>query len=397
MSVLTSRPERRWLVPVGAAVAVLAGGFAIGAITEAADSALPARSPAELLTDVQTARPDGLSGTLVYTADLGLPALPGDPAGGPGSDGLGGADLSSLVAGTHTLRVWYSEPDKSRVALLGPLGETDVITSGQDMWIWNSRANQATHRTLPERAGPAGRAGTESPLPGSSPGAGMNPQLLANLALAAIGPSTEVSTDATSSVAGRDAYELVVTPRDPGTLIASVRLAIDAEEKVPLRVQIFARGHADPALEVAFTQVSFARPDDSQFTFNPPPGAQVSEADGPDHQTDGRKPARGPGSDPGAADQRPAMATVGSGWTTVLVLRAPAPPTGADAAADQPGVPAGLAGFLEQLPSGPAGGRVLTGRLFSVLLTDDGRILIGAVGADALARAAADPGAQLPS
>ena len=58
--------------------------------------------------------------------------------------------------------------------------------------------------------------------------------------------------------------------------------------------------------------------------------------------------------------------------------------------------PDGLAGFLEQLPR-VAGGRVLTSRLFSVMLTDDGRLLVGAVGPDRLAQAAADPAAQLPS
>jgi len=42
-------------------------------------------------------------------------------------------------------------------------------------------------------------------------------------------------------------------------------------------------------------------------------------------------------------------------------------------------------------------GKLLSGTLFSVLLTDDGRLLIGAVGPDQLYQAAADPAARLPA
>ena len=53
---------------------------------------------------------------------------------------------------------------------------------------------------------------------------------------------------------------------------------------------------------------------------------------------------------------------------------------------------------LDRLPtvSGSWGsGHVLTGKLFSLLLTDDGRVLVGAVSPDTLFRAAADPAAAL--
>ena len=50
--------------------------------------ALPPRSAAQLLVDLQTARLDGLSGTVVQTADLGLPPLPGL------TGGQGDADLT---------------------------------------------------------------------------------------------------------------------------------------------------------------------------------------------------------------------------------------------------------------------------------------------------------------
>jgi outer membrane lipoprotein-sorting protein len=396
MSIVVPPSVRRWLVPASAALAVIGGGVAIGAITNAADPSLPPKSAVELLVDLQTARVDGMSGTVVARADLGLPPL---PVGGPGS-----ADLTSLIAGTHTLRVWYSGPDQARVALLGTLGETDVITNGSEVWTWSSKDNTATHRKLPA----TGDRPTPFPIP-SAGASGLAPDGLAKMVLAALEPSTEVTTNGSASVAGRDAYELVLRPKDPASLIGSVEIAIDATEHVPLRLAVTARAGGNPAIEAAFTQISFDRPDASQFTFNPPPGATVVEADeatGPDHPTPTpglQTPAPGtkaPGSGtPGSGapgDARSKMAVVGSGWTSVFVAKAPAELKAGTP--DQTG--GGVAGLLAALPkvSGAWGsGSLLSTRLFTVLITDDGRILIGAVSPDRIYQAAADPAAQLGS
>ena len=143
MSVFRSRPALRWLVPSAAAVVVIGGGAAAGTIVASADPSLPERSAAQLLVDVQNARVDGFSGTVVQTADLGLPALPGLTGNG------GDVDLSRLIAGSNTARVWYAGEDKVRLALLGTLGETDVVRNGSDVWVWNSTQNSGTHAKLP--------------------------------------------------------------------------------------------------------------------------------------------------------------------------------------------------------------------------------------------------------
>src|ERR1700754_4227654 len=130
MSVLSSRPVLRWLVPAAAAAAVIGGGAAVPTVAGAADPTLPDRSAAQLLVDLQTARLDGLSGTVVQRADLGLPPI-ASMAGMLGDD-----NLASLIDGQHTLRVWYAGPDKARVSLLGGDAQTDVIRNGSDAWIW---------------------------------------------------------------------------------------------------------------------------------------------------------------------------------------------------------------------------------------------------------------------
>jgi len=373
MSIFTSRPALRWGAPVLVGAVVLGGGAAVRGIAAAADPTLPARTAAQLLVDLQTARLDGGSGTVAQRADLGLPALPG--VGGQGS-----SDINSLVTGSHTLRVWYAGPNKARVALLGTLGESDIITNGTDLWVWDSQKNEATHSVISKPDG-APRGLDPNDLP-------KTPQDAADAALAAIDPSTEVSTSGAARVAGRPAYELTLKPKDKSSLVGSVQLAIDAEKHVPLRVRVYPANSDKTAFEVAFTQVSFNRPDDAQFRFNPPKDAKVTEGD----KADPRSSAPDSGRAPSAPDQQQSShKTIGQGWTSVLVAHAPAQTTTA-ATQDRPD------GFsLEMLPrvSGSWGnGHLLTSRLFSVLLTDDGRVLGGAVSPDRLYQVAADPAAK---
>jgi outer membrane lipoprotein-sorting protein len=341
----------RWGVPVAAAAAV--GVAATGVLTAQADPPLPAKTAAQLLVDVQGARVDGLSGTIVQDSDLGLPAL---PTSGPGTDST---SPLSLLTGSHTLRVWYAGETKQRLALLGRLGETDVVHNGRDAWLWSSGSNSATHYTLP-----AGKAAERPAVP--SP---LTPQQAAEQALAAIDPTTSVSTDGTRKVAGRDAYELVLAPKDTRSLVGQVRLAVDAETSVPLRVQLFGRASSDgPAFSVGFTKVSFEVPTDDQFRFSPPPGAKVTE---------GTVPAGRPAGDhPSKADldrAGNAVRTVGTGWTTVVVARGMAPAT------DGSGSSGAILGQLRRVSGSWGSGRLLTSKLVSVLLTDDGRVVAGAV------------------
>ncbi|MEW2383909.1 sigma-E factor regulatory protein RseB domain-containing protein [Micromonospora sp. NPDC047707] len=349
MSVLTSRPALRWLVPVTAVVTVVGGGAALGRFAAQAEPSLPPRTAAQLLVDLQTARHDGFSGTVVQRADLGLPAIAGLAAGDGPAD---------LLTGTHTLRVWHSGPDKQRVALVDTLGERDIIRNGRDVWTWNSRTNTATHRTLP--------AEKDADAPPELPD---TPQEAADAALAAVDPTTEVSVGRAATVAGRDAYELVLAPRDAASLVHQVRIAIDATEHLPLRFEVFAEGGDRPAFEVAFAQIDYARPDDDQFRFNPRPGVKVTE-----EGADRARPAR-PGKP--AGDERPDVRTVGEGWTTVVVAKVDGASRSADAG-DAPDLDA-LSGQLPAVRGDWGSGRLFRSHLVSALLTDDGRLIAGAV------------------
>jgi outer membrane lipoprotein-sorting protein len=350
-----SARRARWAVPVVAAVALAGVGPLATALSAHARGTLPPRTAAQLLVDVQHAKVQALSGTVVETLDLGLPSLP--DVGGHG----GSADFSSLVSGSHTMRLWYAGPDRMRLALLGQLGESDLVRNGADVWAWSSSTNTATHWSAP--ADSTASAGAVQPLtPDPSAASPMTPQRAAEAALKAIDPSTRVSTDPTAVVAGRSAYQLDLTPRDPRSLVGSVRIAIDGSTHIPTRVQVFARGATSPAFEIGFTSFSTATPPASTFAFQPPPGATVKQGSSSQPQT---------GTRPGHAHAAPRVA--GTGWTSVVVARVGSGSTGQGGS---------LASVLKALPqvSGPWGsGHLLRGPLFSAVLTSNGRLAIGAV------------------
>lgn len=371
----------RWGIPAGIAAVAIAIP-ASGAVLNAAPSpSLPPMTAQQLLAAIQTAKVNGLSGTVVQTSDLGLPQLPG--LTGTGAPTGGSSSLSSMVSGSHTLRVWYASPDKARIALLGQLGESDVILNNKDLWVWSSADRSATHTTLqlPKRTSGTPSPGKDHPL------ANATPQEIAAELLKAIGPTTSVTTTGSSTVAGRAAYELLIQPKDTRSLIGQVRVAIDGATKLPLQVEVFAAGAGKPAIKVGFSQVNFSAPSADNFKFTPPPGTKVTQQNeksgAPKQLPDPKKRAQSL-----PADARPNV--VGKGWTTVVVAKLPA-----DALTGQPSQKQGqqsVQGILGSLPkvSGSWGsGRLLSSSLFSALITDDGRVLVGAVKPELLYAAAA--------
>jgi outer membrane lipoprotein-sorting protein len=258
-------------VPAGAVVAVaavVAGTTVAGA---QAAPALPARSAAQLIADVQqSGGPGPMTATIQLIANLGLPALPGSGASGASGDS---PSALSLLSGTHTANIWYADPQHVRIAEPVQLGESDLRRDGQQLWLWDSRNQTATHVLLPA----AGRfSGPRRPAATPRPGGTMpTPQQVARQILAAVGPTTTVSVQRNVEVAGQAAYQVSLAPKTTSSLVGQVRIAIDAAKSFPLRVQVFARGSASPAFQLGFTSLSFGRPAASNFTFTPPAGAKV--------------------------------------------------------------------------------------------------------------------------
>ena len=355
----TLRRRAAWSVPVLTAAAVGGAALLPSAASASAHPKLPVRTAAQLLTAVQHSSVEHLSGTVVETARLGLPTL-------PGADNAASLNWQTLVTGTHTARVWLDGQDRQRLALLGQLSESDVVHQGRDLWTYASGSQKVEHTDL----GPAHASAPEVTR--------ATPQAAAEQALKAIDPSTAVTVDRTARVAGRAAYTLVLTPRDSRSTVRKVLIAIDAQHNLPLRVQVFGAAKA-PAFETGFTDVSFARPAASVFRFSPPKDAKVST-----HPLDLAKAATRPGSNRTRPTARMQPTVLGSGWTSVVEL--PAGNTGAAAIGAGGSTGALLSRLTTTLPSGD---RLVTSALLNVLLAKDGRILVGAVSPAVLQQAAA--------
>lgn len=274
----------RWLVPLAAVLVIAAGALVAG--NASADEKLPPRSAEQLLVDLQQADVQGFSGTVEQSADLSVPALPGVSEHG--------SEFSSLISGTHTLRVAYAAPDSSKVALLGDLSESSVIKHGDDVWTWSSKDNEVTHATIDKAADK--KAATPKDLPADAP---KTPQEAAQRLLTATADTTDVSVATDTKVANRPAYELVLRPKDDRSLISSVRIAVDATEHVALRVQVLAGDQT--VASIGFTDVDFTTPPASTFEFTPPAGAKVTQVDrrttparAPRTRLTGRPPRRPP-------------------------------------------------------------------------------------------------------
>ena len=366
---MSSRPWLRWLVPLAAVLAIVATTLVAG--NASADEKLPPRSADQLLVDLQQANVDGFSGTVQQSADLGIPALPGVSEHG--------SDFTSLISGTHTLRVAYAAPDSSKVSLLGDLSESSIIRHGDDLWTWSSKENEATHTTIDADA----RKASPKDLPADAP---KTPQEAAQRILAASADSTNVSVATDTTVAGRAAYELVLTPKDDRSLISSIRIAVDGTEHVALRVQVFADDRTAPVAAIGFTAVDFATPAASEFEFTPPKGAKVTEVDPEEHS----KPSQADREAAKKAREQAEPTIVGEGWTSVAVGKLPTDDLSSTKAGGQGRSvdnEVDLQAYLAQLPkvSGSWGsGRLLAGTAFSVVITDDGRYAVGAVAPDLL-------------
>ena len=368
MNPFAQHPRARWAAPVLVA-ALTVGGVATAQSSLGGQSDLAPRTAHDLLVDLQKVRPTPLSGTVVQTMDLGLPDLSAGALSG-GSGAAGTLNPVSLLSGSHSWRVWFADPTHARLALVDGTNEYDVVRNGSDIWQWSSADASVAHAQVPAHA--EGRGDAPSPAAPGTGAAGIpdlsNPDAVATWALSQLDPTTSVTSTRTDRVAGHSAYGLVLTPRTPGTRIGSVHLSLDADTSLPLAATVFPRGSTRPAVDVRFTTLTLARPAPSVFEFRPPPGARVT--------TEARDGGPAPSTDRTPV-ARPHV--VGTGWSSVVVGELPAMSstgTSRDAAVD----PMALLRKVVPRATGDWGsGNLLTTRLFSVVVTDDGRFAAGAV------------------
>ncbi len=340
-----TRTWTRWL-PAAAVPVVVAASVALAGSSAGADE-LPDRTPEQVLTLLASHDHQPLTAEFTQTSDLGLPSLPGDL---PGTDGQAAEVLTALdlLSSDHTGRVFVGEQDQARVQVFDTFGERDVIVDGEEAWLYDSSDDTATHLTAPQNTDHAQQVPT------------LTPEQLAEQVLEAADPTTALTVGENVQVAGRTAYDLVLTPRTTDTLVGQVSIAVDGETGLPLQVTITARGQSEPALQVGYTSLDLTAPDPDLFDFTPPSGTTVEQVTLGQHDGQGVAPG-----------ERAPIEHVGTGWDSILIA-----PAGTLDLSSQP--------VLAQLTTAVDGGHAVGTNLLSLLITDDGRVLLGAVPVEAL-------------
>ena len=388
------RRAARYVVPVAVMGVAAATIGLVPALADSGDPDLPKVTAEQLIEKIAKSDVEQLSGTVKISTDLGLPDLGGlesglmsGMSGGPGSGGDEGgsaadpsAKLTELVSGTHTLRVAADGPDRQKLSLLENAAEYSLIHDGKDVWGYDSKSNEVYHATT---SGSAEQPEKEVPA---------TPKDFADQALKAVDDTTSVTVDGTAQVAGRDAYRLVIKPKQDGSTVGAISVAVDAETGMPLKFTLTPSSGGAAVVDAGFTKVSFAKPDASTFDFTPPKGAKVTEEKdagkefGKDVEEHARKGGHAPGSGKEFREGPDGMKTIGEGWNAIATFD-----TGGE------GVPSGaaggdLGGFVDSLgdkvTGGFGSGTVFSTRLINALITDDGQVYVGAVTKDALVKAA---------
>ncbi|MFD4372583.1 outer membrane lipoprotein carrier protein LolA [Streptomyces sp. NPDC058486] len=382
------RKTSRYVVPVAVAGVAAATIGLVPALAASGDPDLPEITAQQLIEKIASSDTQTLSGTFKVSTDLGLPALDGllgGIAGGLGGapegsgEGSGSADpsaqLSKLVSGTHTLRIAADGPERQKLTLLDGKEQYSLIHNGDEVWAYDSRSNEVFHEKGVEDGGPA----PEEELPAS-------PKELADEVLKAAGDTTSITVGGTAKVAGRDAYRLVIEPKQQGSTVDAITIAVDAANGTPLKFTLDSTSGGKPVLDAGFTKVDFGKPAASEFDFTVPKGAKVTEGD----EVEKAAPKDLEKEFGGLADLggfgEGDVNVIGEGWTTIAAFD-----TGA-AAPKTEEAPKEFQGFLDSLGDKVSGkfgsGTVFKTKIVNALMTDDGKVYVGAVTPQALVDAA---------
>jgi outer membrane lipoprotein-sorting protein len=331
--------NRRKITLGAAAIGVVAGAVGIGFLAAPAGAGqsptLPGTTPAALVQSVLSASPPAMSGTVEIDNNLGLPALPG---------------LPQVANWTSQLRVWLDGAGRTRVSIPSATSEETLINDGTTVYDWNSTTHTVTEHHLGAQA-PTGRISD----------ADLDPATVARELVSSVQRTSTISVDGTDVVAGRPAYDLVLTPKpNERTLLRQVRIAVDAQTHLPLRLTVLADNTDTPAVQIGFSSVTLGAQDPSLFRFTVPANATVTNGDSKVQKS-------------AAIAGKAAPKIVGKGWETVLVLHLPA-------TAGQQSAELGLLREFGKPVSGSWGsGWVVGTDVGNALITSDGRVAAGFV------------------
>ncbi|MFS8101395.1 hypothetical protein LFM09_30135 [Lentzea alba] len=348
--------NKRKVTLAAAAAGVLTGAAGLSLLAMPAGAgqppSLPAVSAETLVEQVLTAKPGAFGGTVEVDNKLGLPAI---------------AEIPQLADGKHSARIWTDGNGKFRLALPNGQSEQTIVNDGTTTWSWNSEDNEVTKS---ENGKDEGK--DQKPTPNSEEQKAIDPATAAKEFVTMTKEFSDITVDGTARVANRAAYELVLTPKaTEKTLIREVRIAVDSELKMPLRVAVLTNGTADPVGQVGFSEINVGQQDAKLFEFTPPANAEVTTPEA--KEAEGRHKVPEAGLEAALQGKDPQF--FGTGWDTVVGAKIPA-----EAMTQVPAEAQGLVDRFTKKVSGAWGsGKLFNTKVATILIADDGRVVAGAV------------------
>jgi outer membrane lipoprotein-sorting protein len=410
--------SKRWLPAIIVPAVIAAGAVAIPMQANAVD--LPDLTPQQLML-LMDGEVTGFSGTIVKTSDLGLPPLEMSsmmdeemiaemeekmPEGFEDfipslieQNAL--TQAVELIAGTHKIRIYASEVG-TRVQILDPMSQRDLIINEDEFWIYDARKATAITGSFDYEVSEEEKAEMRDELQAQLDDYAAqiqldisNPEAVADYLMEQIGETTDVSVGKDHMLAGRTAYQLIAQPNAANSLIESVVISVDSETGMALDVKVYSIEQETPAFHVGFESISFATPDASLFSFTPPPGTTVETMELPaelEAQLEAYKAqyeAQGYTNEDNAAMRaelearyadQPKPEMIGEGWESVIYLPAMPQDVPMDLMENE---------LFGDLMIQVEGGKVFSTPVLNVLVTDSGAVYAGAVTIEFLQEVAA--------
>ncbi len=185
------------------------------------------------------------------------------------ASGMAQLPAQSPLTSSGSGRVWVSDAG-ARVESQGGGGDQVVVVNKAERTAWVYDHAQNTVKKLVV----TGTAPAETPSP--APDATALTPAMITLYLQQVARFATVEVAGQTKVAGREAYQLRMTPVATDTALGYVEAAVDGETMLPLQLDVYARGGTTPVLRFGFTSVSYDAIDPATFAFTPPEGAEVT-------------------------------------------------------------------------------------------------------------------------
>ena len=412
-----SSKMKKWIPALVAPATVVALSIAVPMQANAVID-LPDKSASEILQMMNTEPDMSFSGRVTKVSNLGLPPIGNMPDVSESMveemeenmpEGMEDfiprvtnsgvfTDVLEIISGTHEARIYVDGPDKLRIQILDPMSERSLTVNGDTVWFYDDDKLAAQFMTMDSAELEAKKAEYESENSAEIeqriadlPFDINNPAEVADYVLAEASEYSAITVGVDQNVAGRAAYELIATPLAAETTVDYVSVAVDAETGMALNVKIMGKGQIEPAMELGFTSIDYSTPATSIFEFTPSSDVTVTEMEMPEEFTidgetytkeelqaelESKKPTEAEYEELKAQyeamENKPVVYE--NGWASVVEMTL----------SDDMPLEMFESELFSEMTQQVDGGKVISTSLVNVLITDDGRVLAGAVNTDYL-------------